>query len=230
MTSPLHFVLHRCLPPVALTLGLLGSTAAEAGTLSFTGQFSTDDALFSTTFLLAQNEVLSVQTFSFAGGQNALGQLIAPGGFAPVLALFANDAGGALVQLARGSSNICGSGSGATDPASGFCWDASFSTALTAGSYTLVLSQDGNEPLGAFASDGYSRSGQPDYTGLSYLGLPGQSFVQVDASQRTGRYAVDLQAASVPEPATAWLALAGLASLAGLSARRRITQTSARNA
>jgi len=198
------------------SLGLgIAQGSAQAATQSFQGDFSLDDELFSTSVWLSQDDQLSVQSFSFAGGQNALGQQIAAGGFAPVLALFS--AGGELLQLARGSAGACGDPS-SPDPASGFCWDAHFSMALPAGHYTLVLSQDGNEPLGSLLSDGYSQTGIPDYTGLAYLGQPGQHFVQVDASQRSGHWAFDMQAASVPEPASALLWLLGGA---GLIARRR---------
>lgn len=201
-------------------LASIGLGAAQAATQSFQGQFSLDDELFSTSVWLSQDEQLRVQSLSFAGGQNALGQQIAAGGFAPVLALFG--AGGELLQLARGSASACGDPS-SPDPVSGFCWDARFSMALPAGHYTLVLSQDGNEPLGSLLSDGYSQTGSPDYTGLNYLGQPGQHFVQVDASQRSGHWAFDMQAASVPEPASALLWLLGSAGLIALR-RRHLEQ------
>jgi len=204
------------------SLGLgIAQGSAQAATQSFQGDFSLDDELFSTSVWLSQDDQLSVQSLSFAGGQNALGQQIAAGGFAPVLALFA--AGGELLQLARGSASASGDPS-SPDPTSGFCWDAHFSMALPAGHYTLVLSQDGNEPLGSLLSDGYSQAGIPDYTGLAYLGQPGQHFVQVDASQRSGHWAFDMQAASVPEPASALLWLLGAT---GLLVRRRQTGVSA---
>jgi hypothetical protein len=194
----------------------IGMGAAQAATQSVQGAFLQDDELFSTSVWLSQDDQLSVQTFSFAGGLNGQGQPIAAGGFAPVLALFAE--GGELLQLARGSSGACGDPS-SPDPASGFCWDAGFSMALPAGHYTLVLSQDGNEPLGPLLGDGYSQAGTPDYTGLNYLGQPGLHFVQVDASQRSGLWAFDVQAASVPEPASALLWLLGATGL--IVARRR---------
>jgi len=196
-------------------LASIGLGAAQAATQSFQGQFGLDDELFSTSFWLGKDDQLSVQTFSFAGGKTGLGDLVPAGGFAPVLALFT--AGGELLQLARGSAGACGDPS-SPDPASGFCWDAQFSMALPAGHYTLVLSQDGNEPLSSLLSDGYSQTGIPDYTGLAYLGQPGQHFVQVDASQRSGHWAFDMQAASVPEPASALLWLLGAT---GLLVRRR---------
>lgn len=197
------------------TLGLALTTAAsQAGSLSLAGDFSRDDELFSTSLVFAAADLLSVHSLSFAGGLNAIGAAVAPGGFAPVLALFMDS--GELLQVTRGSSRVCGPGAGAADPASGFCWDAQFSIALPAGHYTLVLSQDGNEPLGSLLADGYSQAGQADYTGLNYLGLAGHRFVQVDGSQRSGHWALDLQASAVPEPAAALLVLLGLGGLLAL--------------
>nr|WP_316639889.1 DVUA0089 family protein [uncultured Roseateles sp.] len=220
MTTP-----HPCNPcakplarrALALVTLAMAAAASQAATVSFAGDFMRDDDLFSTTLVLGAADVLSVQTFSFAGGLSAQAGPVAAGGFAPVLALFIE--GGELLQLARGSSNVCGPGTGAADPVSGFCWDAQFSVALPAGHYTLLLSQDGNEPLGSLLTDGYSQAGQPDYTGINYLGQSGHRFVQVDATQRSGHWALDLQASTVPETATALLTLLGLG---GLSAARRL--------
>jgi hypothetical protein len=213
----LRFKLIKALAPLAIACcGLPG--LAQAGTLSYQGQFSTDDQLFVTHFVLAAEEPVTAHTLGYAGGTNAAGASVAAGGFAPVLALFLDGFG--LLDIARGSSQVCGPGAGAADPVSGFCWDAGFSSLLPAGSYTLVLSQDGNEPLGLTPDDGYTQTGQPDYTGLAFLGQPGAMFIQVDGRARTGGWALDVQAASVPEPGT-WLAL--LLGLATLALRRLAT-------
>ncbi|MCX2862103.1 DVUA0089 family protein [Paucibacter sp. PLA-PC-4] len=185
----------------ALTLSL----AADAAGLDYQGTFTTDDQLFVTQFTLAATE--PVQAFSSSWLR---------GGFAPVLSLF-NLASGELLALASGSQNSCGP-SEAGDPVSGFCWDARFAVSLTAGSYRLVLSQDGNTPLGPTWDDGYLMSGQPDYTGLSYLGSE-QRFINVDGSPRSGAWAFSLHANVVPEPGTCALMLGGLGLLAW---RRRL--------
>lgn len=207
---------RRAAPLAGLLLGL-GLSAAQAGSQSFSGEFQWDNDRFTTSFTLLGDELFSASTQSFAGGLSAGGLWVDAGGFAPVLALFEEQLG--LVQLARGSSSVCAPGL-ATDPATGFCWDAQMSLNLPAGHYTLILTQDGNEPVGATLLDGYSQDTQPAYTGQAYLGQPDKLFVLVDGSQRNGRYALDIQAAAIPEPASAALLALGL-SLGGLRLRRQ---------
>lgn len=191
---------------------LLGIAAAHAGTLSYRGQFTADDDLFVTQFVLPVVDSVTATTLGYGGGIGGSGPSAAAGGFAPVLTLFMDGFG--LIGVARGSSQVCGAGAGNADPVSGFCWDASLSAMLPAGSYTLVLSQDGNEPLGQILADGYSQTGQHDYTGLAYLGQAGTMFTQVDGTPRTGLWAMDVRATSLPEPSTWPMALLGFAGLA----------------
>jgi len=199
--------------------GLLGASAAQAGTGSWQGTFTQDDQLLAIGLDLTATDTLTVTTFSY-GGLAASGGGIAAGGFAPVLALF--DGAGNLLQVATGSANTCGgAGSGAQDPTSGFCWDAHFSALdLLAGHYTVVLSQDGNSPLGSTLADGYLMAGMPDYTSI-YNGVPGSRFIEVTGQARTGAYALGISTLTspVPEPVGALLLALGLAGL-GLLRRR----------
>ncbi|RZL31435.1 MAG: hypothetical protein EOP35_22040, partial [Rubrivivax sp.] len=133
------------------------SAVTMAGTSSHSGKFVDDDDRYTFDFSLAAAGPLLVETQSFAAG-----------GFAPVLSLF--DASGQLLQLDAGSSHTCiGGGS--------FCWDAHFALDLTAGAYRLVLTQDGNLPLGPTLADGFAMTGRPDYTGLDFLGQPDLRFI-----------------------------------------------------
>lgn len=200
---------------VLLSTGLaLITCSAQASVFSFQGAFGADDDLAVFTFTLAAAGNVSATTFSYNGGTNGNGAAVAAGGFAPVLALF--DSAGMQVAGNVGSANTCGLS---------FCWDAVFSFVGAApGAYTLILSQDGNNPLGLLG-DGYALSGQPHYT-AQYLGgsNPTATFVQVDGTQRTGRWALDVTVPAgvsvVPEPSTTALLLAGVAVLGALRRHR----------
>jgi hypothetical protein len=193
----------------------LAAGVSHAGTITLQGALSADDGLAVSSFdLLAAGDV-EARTWSYNGGSNAAGEAVAPGGFAPVLSLF--DGAGSLVATDVGSAHTC---------ALSFCWDASLVyLGATPSHYTLVLSQDGNTPLGALA-DGYAMAGQPHYTS-AYLGggNPNASFVQIDGAQRTGNWALDVTLPAgvtlVSEPDAAALVAVGLAVLVFLRPRAR---------
>jgi hypothetical protein len=211
---------RRCAPAaragttLVFALALTGG-ATHAGTTALQGALSADDGLSAFSFdLLAAGDV-AARTWSYNGGINAAGQAVASDGFAPVLSLFDGD--GNLVAIDVGSARTC---------AVSFCWDASLSyLGATPSHYTLVLSQDGNTPLGTLA-DGYAMAGQPHYT-AAYLGggNPNATFVQIDGTQRAGNWALDVSLPAgvtlVPEPAAAVLLAAGLAVLALLRPHAR---------
>ena len=98
------------------------------------------------------------------------------------------------------------------------------SALLDAGSYTLVLTQDGNMANGNSLADGFSLDGWADYTSQMYLGVGGGRCINIDATQRSCDFAltVDLAAvggAPIPEPGS--MALLGAGMLAAYSLRRR---------
>lgn len=185
--------------------------SAHAGTVSLQGHFDADDDRAVFDFDLARADHLVARTLSYAGGVDASGSPVAAGGFAPALSLFQSGFG--LLGMAAGSVTAC-------PGAASFCWDAALDLDLGPGRYTLVLTQDGNLPLGDSPTAGFSQDGRPDFTGLDYLGLPGLRFIQVDGSARDGHWALELSNTPLPEPSTP--ALLAIALLAGLTRRRHL--------
>ncbi len=197
--------------------------SAYAASFSFVGSIPQDDYVQLFNFSISAPTVVIARTWSFAGGTNAAGQVISAGGFSPVLSLF--DATGSQDLLQLDWSGGQGAGPRAIDPISGYAWDSYMSPSLNAGSYILALSEDDNVPNGPTFADGFSRTGQGNFTGPNFTGQPG-SFILVDGSQRTNGWAVDIigaDSAEVPEPSSLiTLCFGGMAALAFPRRRRRI--------
>jgi hypothetical protein len=190
------------------------AASAAAGQISLTGNLAADDDLVTIDFNVSAAGPVTLRTWSFGGGVDALGNPVAPGGFAPVLSLFSG--AGSQDLLAVDYADLSGTcDARVSDPASGFCWDAVISTILTPGAYILTLTEDDNTPNGPSFADGFRQSGQGDFTGPEFLGAPG-AFILVDGSQRSPAWeldliGVDLPGQDTPEPSGAaaiFLALA----------------------
>jgi hypothetical protein len=202
---------------VLLGLGL--NYGASAANFSFTGSFAQDDDVQLFNFSVGAPSNVTLETLSYAGGLNAAGDLIARGGFDPILALF--DSGGNLI----GQNDDGGPSLVATD-LSGQAWDTFFTALLAAGNYTVAIMQYNNFANGPTLADGFQRSGQGNFTDPS---CAASSFCDVSGSafnQRDGHWAFDIlnvESASssvVPLPAALPL-LAGGLGLMGWMARRR---------
>ena len=202
-------------------LWLVSVSPLMAGPIfSFTGTFSTDDNLQVTGFVVSSLGLVSIETWSFAGGTNGAGQLIPNGGFAPVLSLFSST-GLLLSSDSEDSPGSCPPR--ASDPASGFCWDAFLSQSLSPGNYFVVLTEDNNTPNGPLFSDGFSMQGQGNFTGPEFRGQPG-SFILIDGSQRTSAWAFDISGADLagtPEPGSGLFVATSLALLAAVKFGRK---------
>ena len=182
------------------------AAAPAASAFSFTGSFTQDDDVQLFHFSLVDPATVDIKTWSFDGGTNAAGDSIASGGFDPMLWLFDVN-GGYLDRNDDGTNGL----------------DSDLVAALTAGDYVVALTQFDNFANGNL-SDGFSRAGQPAFTGDGYCSIPGQMFQDEDCNQRTGAWAVDIlhvdSAAPVPEPTTALLCMFGLAVLGVTRCRR----------
>jgi hypothetical protein len=189
---------------------------------SFTGTFAQDDDVQLFNFTADGSSTVTLRSYSYAGGTQANGNVVAAGGFDPILALF--DATGAFIAQQDDDTNDNGICDGNSDPNTGRCWDTFFNQLLTAGSYTVSIMQFDNFANGPNLSNGFDRQGQGNFTG-SFGGCSNGSFCDVSGvdpfNNRTNAWAFDIlnSASPVPEPATLTSLGLGLAVL--LMTRRR---------
>ena len=150
-----------------------------------------------------------IQTYGYGGsangsilgptGRNLAGNVIAAGGFDPIVTLFAGAAGGGGARIGFNDDGTCAPRFGTADVS---CFDSTLIlNGLAAGTYTVAVS--------AFANFSGATETTP-FTG-------GGSFTDVNARVRTNQFAVDV--AAIPEPMTFGLMGAGLLGL-GLLRRR----------
>jgi hypothetical protein len=182
----------------------LSAGSASAGNFSFTGTFSHDDQFEVFSVGIGSPSTVLFTTFGYAGGTNADSELIPAGGFDPYLSVF--NSTGALIAVnedgAAGTVNI--------DPVTGFGRDSYLTMSLLPGTYTLILTESNNQPVGPMLVDGFTKTGQGDFTGPEFIGTPG-AFWDRTPAQRNDNWAVDVlgvasvTVSSLPEPPTALL-------------------------
>lgn len=193
-------------------LFLAASFSLSATTLSFSGNFSSDDDVVLIPFTVSNTGLVLIQTTSFAASL----------GFEPVLTLY--DASGNLfLQDATGGTTPGGCGVRSIDSSSGFCLDAVIQSILNAGNYTLALTEYDNIPGGPTLADGFPQTGNGNFTGPEFLGGPG-SFILFNGDQRTSDWALTIdtpgEGSVVPEPGTLGLTGTGLFAIAAALRRK----------
>lgn len=147
-----------------------------------------------------------------------------------ILTLF--DSAGTLVTFNDDGSSGCfggavgvapGTNNGNADPNTGSTWDTCLSSVLSAGAYTVAVSQYDNFANGPNVANGFQRD-QGNYTG-AFGGCSNGSFCDVNGTNRTNFWAYDIlnvdQAVIVPMPEPGILVLLGFGLLGfGLSRRK----------
>jgi hypothetical protein len=150
--------------------------SAQAASISYQGTFGADDQVQLINFTLNSATTATMVSFGYGGGTNSMGTVIPPGGFDTFFTLFAGDGS----QIDTNDDEGCGN----VNSGNGGCLDAWLSESLAAGTYTLALTQSGNDPMGSL-SDGFTEQEQGNFT------CP-QGFCDAFGDQQNGSWAVDI--------------------------------------
>lgn len=189
----------KFIPAFALAASLACS-AAQAADFSFTGSLSNPGEVQLFSFSVGSTSNVVLRTWSYAGGVNAAGTVIARGGFDPILALF-DSTGLKVGENDDGGLNVD------PDAVSSLRFDTYLSLlALAPGNYQVSVAVFPNFAIGPNLSNGF----------------PGANTF----NNRTANWAFDVigvdtaVVTNVPVPAALPLMAAGL-GLFGFIARRR---------
>ena len=155
---------------------------------SYTGSFTADDDKREFFFSLAQPGVVTIRTWSYAGGINAAGLSIPAGGFDPTISIFSSNGATVAVNQDGGCASV------ATDPTTHACWDAYLAPSLPAGNYRVILTQSVNVPSSGNVADGFYFDGAGNFTQAPTGSTPG--FWDFYPNRRTSAFALDILAAT----------------------------------
>ena len=154
-----------------------------------------------------------------SGGVDAAGVTIPRGGFDPILALF-DSTGAEINQNDDGGANV------PADAVTGKHYDTYLQSTLAPGTYTVSVMEFDNFAIGPNLSDGFTRTGQGDFTAA--FGCSEGKFCDVSGvsagNSRNGNWEFDILGmnsastttggSTVPEPASVGLLLLGAGGLA----------------
>jgi len=224
--------------------GIVSSCTTPSGAISCTGIAETPEDVLLESFTLAAGATITVQTYGFGGGTNAAGDSISPGGFDSLVALFSGTPTAATILTDGGGNPIASADnlsiySPGCPPAglvtvgtvTGVCGDNTLAATLSAGTYTLLLSDANFVPLAVNPNVFLGPYDLTDSTSSNYgsstnngayndfsSGVFQTCASLVDCNTDTGNFAVDITglgptSAPVPEPGTLTLLAGGLAVL-----------------
>jgi hypothetical protein len=134
------------------------SASAIANDFSFTGTLAADDEVLLFDFTVDAPSIVTLRTYSYAGGVQASGNIVPPGGFDPILALFDSE-GNFITYNDDGMS-----GTVPFDPNTGEAFDTALEIVLDAGDYTVSVMQYNNKAIKPTLADGFDQSGDPFFT------------------------------------------------------------------
>ncbi|MBX2863706.1 MAG: DVUA0089 family protein [Leptolyngbyaceae cyanobacterium MAG.088] len=180
--KPLSALLGVVTGAVVATLG----SAAFAVDLSFRGTFAQDDDVHLFNFSVGATSTVTLRTYSYAGGTQADGTVINAGGFDPILSLF--NGNGILIGL--GDDDL--SGTVAADLTTGQAYDSLLEISLDAGDYTVALTQYDNFSNTTNLADGFSQTGNGNFTSDFVNCTTQSSFCDFTGDIRTNFWAFDV--------------------------------------
>lgn len=160
-------------------IGTATATFADT-TTSYTGTLASSEDSVTESLILASSSTVTLQTWSFGGGVNGAGVTIPAGGFDPLLAVFSGTGSGATI-LTDGMGNAIAASDTLSNypsymgcPPAGevnigglICGDITMSLNLSAGAYTLLLSDADYIPNAVF-DNGTLGEGFTDLTGGAF--------------------------------------------------------------
>lgn len=174
----------------------VAATPSFASNFLFSGTLPADDQVVLFNFTANAAELITFQTYSYAGGTDG-SSTFAAGGFAPVGFIFDNI--GDVFTLTNGTCGQVGQ-----DPVTNNCDDLYYQNTFGPGTFTLALAVDDNRPVDTTLSDGFIDDGNPGFT-CNEVPTTG-SFCDLTTAlgtSRTGDYAISINGAdsvTIPEP------------------------------
>ena len=200
---------------VATSLTTLGFARAE--TISYTGTLASPEDVFETTVNVSAGDSVTLQTFGFGGGVNGNGVTIAAGGFDAFVGLFSGT--GDTATFVDGTSDVLTNFVPGCPPAgtvtvgsvAGQCGDVGLEIdGLSAGTYTVLLTDGAYIPAAVFEESGLLGDGFVDLSGGAFQTCVDENNCNSD----TANWALDVTVGSgspalTPEPPSVELAATG---------------------